>query len=285
MTNPHFSPAQTVHRRRPIGGFTLIELLVVIAIIAILAAMLLPALAKAKTKAQGIGCLNNGKQLTLAWRIYSDDNNGGIVASLSNETDPAWFKRRPVWMTGSLSALGSGSVTTSDYDINADMVKSPLWTYVAKNRAIFKCPADTSAVKVGANTYPRVRSISMSQVFDFGSWLTPANWRVYGKMDAIAQPVKTFLFIDENPKSINDGAFATQCDGLPGSGAGGTPNIIDLPAVYHNKAGGLSFADGHSEIHRWRGPIVLNALSSAWNNNPLDLVDFVYLAENSTVRH
>jgi prepilin-type processing-associated H-X9-DG protein len=131
----------------------------------------------------------------------------------------------------------------------------------------------------------------MSQVFDFGAWLpSPAyggSWRTYAKMQEIVNPVKTFVFIDENPDSINDAAFATQCNG---SVAGtGSPAIADIPASYHNKAGGLSFADGHSEVHRWHGSNILNFSGTfsppypAWNRGDLD--DFMYLALNSTARY
>jgi prepilin-type N-terminal cleavage/methylation domain-containing protein/prepilin-type processing-associated H-X9-DG protein len=259
------------------GGFTLIELLVVIAVIAILAAMLLPALAKAKTKAQGIMCMNNGKQLALAWRLYADDNRSGLVASL-DQNGSGIYNGRPIWMSGNFT---SGS-PNSQWNIQVDMVNSPLWNYAGKNRGIFKCPADPSTITIAGVVYPRVRSISMSQVFDFGMWLTSAHWRTYGKMEDIVRPVNTFVFIDENPKFLNDGAFATTCDGYPGSGTSGA-QIVDLPATYHNRAAGLSFADGHSELHKWKGNTILSANGSLAATAPADFDDFCYLALNTTV--
>src|SRR5690349_5443885 len=169
-------------RKYPIrGAFTLIELLVVIAIIAILAAMLLPALAKAKTKAQGIGCLNNLRQMMVAWKMYPDDFNDLLLASL--DMDPS--QRRVRWVTGLLDFNGGN---LSNWDVNQDIAKSPIMPYLGKTGfSIWKCPADQAMVTVaGKGRLPRVRSNSMSQVFDFGGWLPAGPWRVYWKGAQIA---------------------------------------------------------------------------------------------------
>src|SRR5678810_297111 len=139
--NPHYT------------GFTLIELLVVIAIIAILAAMLLPALAKSKLKAQNISCINNGRQQSLGWRQQSDDNADVLLTAIHN------YGGRTPWITGGLDFNGGNM---SNWDINQDLAKSPMWPYVGKSPAIFRCPADKSMVRVGTQSLPRVRSISMS---------------------------------------------------------------------------------------------------------------------------
>ena len=235
---------QTTHNK-PAGhqGFTLIELLVVIAIIAILAAMLLPALSKAKLKTQGISCMNNLRQMMLGWKMYPDDYGDLLLAA---NGVPAG-QNRVSWCTGSLDFDGYNK---SNYDVNEDLARSPLMTYIGKSSyALWKCPADlANTFKAGVRS-PRVRSNSMSQVFENGSWLPSTSYRVYAKGGQIASPVKTFVFVDEQPDSINDGGFAVQMAN-PGDA---TAQIIDFPASYHNGACGFSFADGHSEIHKWRG--------------------------------
>ena len=223
-------------------GFTLIELLVVIAIIAILAGMLLPALAKSKTKAQGIMCLNNGRQMMLAWRQYVDDNQDNVPFSY-NPGAPA------EWVHGSLDFNGANR---SNWDIEQDITKSPLWQYCGKSAGIWKCPADKSTVRNGNVTYPRVRSISMDAWFNstdvtsFGS-----GYRVYKKMSDLIDPgpAKTWVFMDEREDSMNDGEMVVGMDGYPDRPQ--QWKIVDYPASYHNGAGGLSFADGHSEIKKW----------------------------------
>jgi prepilin-type N-terminal cleavage/methylation domain-containing protein/prepilin-type processing-associated H-X9-DG protein len=222
------------------SGFTLIELLVVIAIIAILAAMLLPALSKAKTKAQGITCMNNGRQMMLAWRLYVDDHQDKVPQSYGPYE----------WVHGSLDFNGANR---SNWDINQDITKSLLWLYCGNSAGIWKCPADLSTVKYNGVTYPRVRSMSMDAWFDstdvtaFGS-----GFRVYKKMSDLIEPgpARTWVIMDEREDSMNDGEMVVGMNGYPDR-----PQqwmIVDYPASYHGGAGGLSFADGHSEIKKWK---------------------------------
>ena len=259
-------------------GFTLIELLVVIAIIAILAGMLLPALGKAKTKAQGIGCLNNLRQMMLGWRLYSDDATD--VLPLSRDIA---VPKRVVWVTGWLDYTSN----PANWDPTVDVNKSPMMPYIGRSLGVWKCPADHVTVKNKAGQkVPRVRSNSMSQVFDDGTWLPGNLWRVYGKMTDIVNPTKTWVLLDEHPDSINDPAFAVQMAKPDDKNA----QIIDVPASYHNGACGFAFADGHAEIHRWVGskikvpvrngnPVLPLPLGSAGDS----LKDALWMVENTTV--
>lgn len=240
-------PATGSARRFSSGAFTLIELLVVMIIIATLAALLLPALSKAKQRTQGISCMNNTRQLALAWLMYADDNNGVLVENRHGNN-----ARRAAnpnsWVSGWMD-WGPGADNTNTLFL-IDPAYAKLALYSKRSAKLYKCPADQFQSPL--NPGPRVRSISMNAALGDGNKASFANWSpaffFATKLADVIKPAPAlaWVFVDEHPDSVNDGCFFVnpwQTDGQA--------SWKDLPASYHHGAAGFAFADGHAEIKRW----------------------------------
>lgn len=238
------SPAARQPRR---SAFTLIELLVVIAIIAILAGMLLPSLAAAKSKAQIIVCLNNNKQLGLAWNMYATDNNSKLTGNLDggDAQNPAMSNR--TWCVGWLDNTSYRSDNTN----KLLLLNSQLGKY-SGSAGIYKCPADRS-LSSGKTGSPRVRSISMNGYLGERGGPFSAGYRQFKKLDDVSNPSGCWVFVEEREDGINDGWFAVDMGSYdPQKPA--AHQIIDFPASYHVKACNFSFADSHAENRKWIDP-------------------------------
>jgi len=245
-------------------GFTLIELLVVVAIIAILAALLLPALTRAKLKAQGISCVNNLRQMQLCWIMYADDHHDWLVPNAA-VVDP-----NLTWAAGDLRVAAHAVDTT--------FTKGALLGPYAKTADIFKCPADKTEI----DGIPRVRSISMNIFFGgrgdgrpFSGRVNTGTHHFFARINEVIQSTRLWVFWDEHPRTVDD------CMGVVDVSASyqSSKLLVNSPASYHGGAGGLSFSDGHAEIKRWTGPGALKGTYHIYGGD-----DYDWLAERTTIK-
>jgi prepilin-type processing-associated H-X9-DG protein len=289
-------PRQSISEPARRAGFTLIELFIVLATVAVLAAVLLPALAGTKPNTQAFQCLNNQRQIMLAWQMYAADNGdllppndfysggdfGGNVAFI-----PPGTGRTPNinWVGGCMDSKGDIGESTNTLMLTAWAALGPYNT----NAATYHCPSDTSVVVPFG---PKVRSVSMNAAVGTiynqykkpgppaigdpvgstwlsGTWvgnnLNNSVWRTYGTLGSMIWPVPSKLFVitDENPFSINDPDFIVAMGTPDANGNATFTRFMDTPGSYHNGAVTISFADGHSEIHKWLGATIKSYLNAA----------------------
>jgi prepilin-type processing-associated H-X9-DG protein len=271
-------------------AFTFLELLVVLATLAILAAMLLPALARVKPNSHGMQCMANQKQLVLAWLLYADDNRQYLPPNAGGGSSPLPRPPLPSWSFGLLNWNPDNTDNTN----SQALANTLLGPYLHRQTSAFKCPADIYSCVESNQALPRVRSVAMNAYIDDNPHLTnkgpPPDATVwyggaycaYNKISDIIKPAPAdlFVFADEHPDNVNDGIMITD---MPDTGA--TNQWVDLPASYHNRACGFSFADGHSTIHKWLDAVTCQPArqvnTNSWPTSP-NSPDILWMQQHAT---
>ena len=252
---------ETPSSRDSAVGFTLIELLVVIAIIAILASLLLPALSRAKDKARTVVCLNNLKQLQLAWLTYAHDNDDRLPPNADNQFAGRDLVHSPeTWVEGWMcyETTAAYSPWYSDATNSVLLVQPGPGRLGPYTRApgIYKCPADRSYILLGGTRHPRVRSYAINEYMNPANLIAQDQQEIYRKLADIRRlsPSDALVFVDEHEDSIGDGKFEV----------GYRPESWDeVPAARHNRQGAFSFADGHVATRKWKDPRTLVPVTRA----------------------
>ncbi len=242
-------------------AFTLIEMLVTISIIGILAALLLPALNKAKVQAKGVACLNNLRQMQMSWQMYVSDHDGRVPPNESRFNGQYWRSTTNSWI-GNSSALADMDITTIETGL---MFK---YDYL-RNPASYHCPSDKSLTTT-TPAVTRLRSYSMSGAF---GGRTNEEQKIVRRLSEVRDPTKVFVFVDENEDSIDDAHFLTW--------AAPDNRWVNMPTDRHGQSGTFSFADGHGEKWKWRWPKSFKNRTTYWKEveNGEDLADLRRLQE------
>jgi prepilin-type N-terminal cleavage/methylation domain-containing protein/prepilin-type processing-associated H-X9-DG protein len=268
-------------------GFTLIELLVVISIIALLATMLLGALHSAQSKAQGVVCLGNLKQLQLAWHFYASDHSDVLPP---NGIYEYFSYRYPTWVGGSISHPFPNLPAPWITDVtNTALLVEPgvgrIGPYL-KSPGVYKCPSDKSVVMYGGKRYPRVRSYSMNLFMGHAvnAWTPEVSYYYYARLSQIQRPPPSlaWVFIDQHEDTMSGPMFQIAPEAPNAAGI----LWVSLPASRHGLAGTLSYVDGHVEMHRWRDPRT-TPKPKGENVGRIECPgnqDYLWLAERTTAR-